>query len=112
MKGKPSSSLEENTEEMRTWRGVGHDEMDQCLKNLAERMKEEVLDNYKAEDSNREAYQGRGAPLEWRRVRRSEKCRTRKWCEKIFGQESSLCSESTTCSVGKACTRSQLKEKR
>ena len=52
MKGKPNSSLEEDTEELRTWRGMGQDEMDQCWKNLAERMEEKVL------DSKREAYKG------------------------------------------------------
>ena len=42
MKGKPSSSLEEHTEEMRKWRGKSQDEMNQCWKKLAERMEEEV----------------------------------------------------------------------
>ena len=51
MKGKPSSSVEEDTEEMRGWRGMSQDEMDQCWKNLAERMEEDVLDKYKVEDS-------------------------------------------------------------
>ena len=37
MKGKPSSSLEEDTEEMRKWRGMSQDEMDQCWKNLADK---------------------------------------------------------------------------
>ena len=32
--------------------------------------------------------------------------------EKIAGQESSLCSESITCSVGKACMKSPRKKKR
>ena len=71
MGGKPSSSLEENTEEMRKWRGMRQDEMDQCWKNLAERME--------VEDSKRDAHNGRGASLEWRRVRRSKKYRIRKW---------------------------------
>ena len=39
----------------------------------------EVLDKYKIEDSKREAFVGRGAPLEWRRVRKSKKYRIRKW---------------------------------
>ena len=38
MKDKPSSSWEEDTEEMRTWRSSNPEEMDQCWKNLAERM--------------------------------------------------------------------------
>ena len=66
MKGKPSSSLED-TQEMRKRRGMSQDEINRCWKNLAEREEEEVLDKYKVEDSKREAYNGRGAPLEWRR---------------------------------------------
>ena len=42
-------------------------------------MEEEVLDNYKVEDSKREAFKGRSAPLEWRRVRRSKKDKMGKW---------------------------------
>ena len=48
MQGKPSSSLAVDTEEMRQWRGMSQEEMDQCWKNLAE---EEVLDKYKVEES-------------------------------------------------------------
>ena len=73
MKDKPSSSLEEDTEEMRTWRSLNQEEMNQCWKNLAERMEVEVLVKYKVEDSKREAYRGRGSPREWRCVRRSKK---------------------------------------
>ena len=58
---------------------MSQDEMDQCWKNLAERMEEEVLDKYKVEGSKREAFRGRGAPLEWRRVRKNKKYRIRKW---------------------------------
>ena len=64
MKGKPSSSLEEDTEEMRKWRGMSQDEMDQCWKDLVEKTEEEVLDKHKVEDSKREAYKGRSDPLE------------------------------------------------
>ena len=78
MKGKPSSSLEEDTEEMIKWRGMSQGVMDQCWKNLAERMEEEVLDKYKVEDSKREAFTGRSALLEWRRERRSKKYRIRR----------------------------------
>ena len=42
-------------------------------------MEEEVLDKYKVEESKKEAFRGRGAPLEWRRVRKSKKYRIRKW---------------------------------
>ena len=47
--------------------------MDQCWRNLAERMEEEVLDKYKVEEGKREAFRGRGDPLEWRRVRKNKK---------------------------------------
>ena len=73
MKDTPKSLLEEDTEEMRKWRGMNQEEMDQCWKKLAVTMEEEVLDKYKVEDSNRKAYRGRGKPPEWRIVRRSKK---------------------------------------
>ena len=57
MKDKASSSLEED-EEMRTWKGLNQEQMDQCWKNLTERMEVEVLDKYEVEDSKREAYRG------------------------------------------------------
>ena len=51
IKDKPNSLLQEDTEEMRKWRGVSQDE-----KELAEKIEEEVLDKYKVEDSKREAF--------------------------------------------------------
>ena len=75
---KPNSLLEDDTEEMRKWRGLNQDEMDQCWKKLAERVEEEVLDKYKVEDSKREAYRGRGSTLKRRRVRRTRKHKKRK----------------------------------
>ena len=57
MTERPNVALEENTEKMRKWRGPSQSEMDLCWKNLAERMKAEVLDTYKAEESKREAFQ-------------------------------------------------------
>ena len=51
MKDKTNSLLEEEKEEMRTWRGLNQEEMDQCWKSLAERMEEAVLDQHK--DSKR-----------------------------------------------------------
>ena len=38
MREKPNIVVEEDTEEMRKWRGSTQSEMDQCWKNLAERM--------------------------------------------------------------------------
>ena len=35
------------------------------------KLEAEVLDLYKIEDIDRDSFKGRGAPLEWRRVRRS-----------------------------------------
>ena len=81
MKDKTNSLREEDTEEMRTRRCLNQEEMDQCWKNVAERMEEEVLGKCSVENSSREAYRGRGTPLEWRRVRRSRKYRIRKWRE-------------------------------
>ena len=36
-------------------------------------MEEEVPDKYEVEESKREAFRGRGTPLEWRRVRKNKK---------------------------------------
>ena len=74
--------VEEDTEEeMRTWRDLNQEDMDQCWEKLAKKSEEEVLDKYKVEDSKREAFRGRGSPLEWRRRRRSRKYKIRKWRE-------------------------------
>ena len=66
-------------EEMSKWRGLSQSEMDRCWKNLTERMEEKVLDKYNVEESKKEAFRGRGALLEWRRVRINKKYRIRKW---------------------------------
>ena len=60
--------------------------MDQRWKNLAGKIEAEVLDKYKVENSKREAYRGRDAPLEWRRLRRSKKYRIRKWREDCWAR--------------------------
>ena len=46
---KQNIAVEEDTEEIRKWRGLSQSEMDRCWKNLAERMEEEVLDKCKVE---------------------------------------------------------------
>ena len=53
--------------------------MDQSWNNLAERTEVEVLDKYKVEESRKKKafFRGRGAALEWRRVRESKKYRIR-----------------------------------
>ena len=60
---------------MRRWRGLNQEEIDQCWKKLAEKIEEEVSDQYKVEKSKKG---GRGSPLKRRRVRRSKKYRIRK----------------------------------
>ena len=46
----------------------------------------EVLDKHKVEESKREAFKGRGAPLEWRRVRGSKKYRIKEWRRRLLGK--------------------------
>ena len=79
MKKKPNLLVEEDTEEMRKWRRLSQSEMDQCWRNLAEIMEEEVLDKHKVEEGKREAFGGGGDPLEWRRVRKSKQHKIREW---------------------------------
>ena len=95
MRDKVNSHSEIDTEEMTKWRSLSQEEIDQCRKNLVERMEEEVLDKYKVEDSKRGASKGRGAPLEWRRVRRSKKYRASKWREDCWARVFSLFREKT-----------------
>ena len=73
MKEKPHIAVEEDTEEMRKWRGLSHSEMDLCWKNLAEKLEEEVLDKCMVEEGKRGAFRGRGDPLEWMRVRKNKR---------------------------------------
>ena len=110
MKEKPNVAVVEDTEEMRKWRGMSQDGMNQCWKMLADRMEEEVLDKYNFEESNREAFGGRGA-VEWRRVRKNKKYRIREWGEDCWAR-TSLCSENTTFSVCNASRWSQRKKKK
>ena len=60
MKEKPNIAVEEDTEEMRKWRGLSHSKMDQCWRNLVERVEEEALENYKVEESKREVHPWNG----------------------------------------------------
>ena len=58
---------------------------------MAERMEEEVLNNkYKVEESKREAFRGRGGPLEWRRVRKNKKYTIRKGVRRLLARIFSL----------------------
>ena len=75
-------------------------------------MEDEVLNKYKVEESNKEAFKGRSAPLERRRVPKNKKLQNQKVEKKIAGQEFSPCLENTTCSVCKASRRSRRKKRR
>ena len=66
-------------------RSMSQEEMDQCWKELAEKIEEEVLDKYRVED-RRGAYRGRGSSLEWWRVRKSRKYSIRKWVRRWLGK--------------------------
>ena len=68
--------------------------MDQCWRNLAKRMEDEVMD----------PWNGGGCA----KTRNTEK----ESGEKIAGQENSPCLENTTCSVCKASRMSQQKRTR
>ena len=65
MKEKANSLLEEDTEEMKTWRGMGQDEMGRQKRSF-QRQKRSVL--------------------EWRRVRRSKKKQNKKVERRLLGQ--------------------------
>ena len=80
MKERTNFAEEEDAEEMKRWRSLNQSEMDLCWKNLAEKIDEEVLDKYKVEESKR------GAPLEWRRVRKNKRCKIRKWREDCWAR--------------------------
>ena len=53
---KPNIAATVDTEEMRKLRGLSQSEMNQCWKNLTERMEEEVLDKYEVEEGKRDAF--------------------------------------------------------
>ena len=54
---------------------------------------DEVLDKNQIENSKREAFRGRGSPLEWRRVPKSKKYKIRKWGEDCWARIFALCRE-------------------
>ena len=83
---KVSGLLVKDTEDMVGWRIMSLEEVDQCWMRIAGKIEEEVLDKYKVVDSKREVYRGRGAPPEWRLVRRSQKYRLRKWSEDCWAR--------------------------
>ena len=90
IKEKPNIDTVGDAEELEKWRCCNQSEMDLCWKNLAERMEKEVLDKNKVEESKEEAFRGRGASLEWRRVRENKRYRIRKWREDCWARIFSL----------------------
>ena len=110
MKEKPSSSLEEDTEEMMEWRSMSQEELDPRWKKLAEKMEEEVWDKYKVEDSKREAQRQR--LLLWNGGVYEQEVQDTKVGRRLLGKNLRSCSENTTCSVGKACMKIPRKKKR
>ena len=94
--------MEEDTEEVEKRRGLSQSEIGQSWKNLGERMEEEVLDKYKVEESSKEAFRGRVAPLELRKVR----CTIRKCVEGSWARIFSLFGKYFACSVSKANRKS------
>ena len=67
MKEKLSIAVEED-KDGEVWARVKRPKLEE----LAERIEEEVLDKYKVEEGNEEAFGGRGAPLEWRKSAHKE----------------------------------------
>ena len=53
MEEKANNQLVKDTEEVVSWRRLNQDEIDEVLKKLAVKIEEEVLGNYKVEDSKR-----------------------------------------------------------
>ena len=78
--------MEVDTEEMRKWRGLSQSGMDQCWKNLAERMEEEVLNKYKVEESKKKAFRGRGAPLGMEKGAQKQEIQNMKVRRRLLGK--------------------------
>ena len=85
MKEKLSVAKEEDTEEVKKWRGLSQSEMDQSWKNLAGRTEEGVLDKYKVEESNKEAF-GCGSALGVEEGAQTQEIRIRKWREDCWAR--------------------------
>ena len=111
MKGKPSSSLEIDTEEMIKRRGLRQDEVGRCWKNLAAKWKGRSWTSTRPRTAKE-----RLAEVETTRwnggVCVEAGSTGRESGGKIAVQESSPCSENATCSVCNASRRSQRKEQR
>ena len=111
MKDKLSTTLVKDTEDMISWRALSQLDVNECWMKIVRKIEDEVLDKYKLENTNKEAYRGRGEPSEWRIVRRVKKYQPRKWV-KVIGQKFSLGSQSAICSDSKACRKARRRRKR
>ena len=69
-----------------------------------------VLEKYKVENIKRKAYRGRGVPLEWRPVRRSEKHKIRKCREDCWARISALFRERSSAQDFEACSMERSSE--
>ena len=110
MKDKVNSLVEIDTEEMIKRRGLSQEEVNQCWKILAEQI--EVLGKYKIEGSKREAFKGRGAPLEWRRDRSCKKYRIKQAERRLLGKNLRFVRRVQLAAAAKQARRSWRKNKR
>ena len=95
MKEKPNVAVVDDTEELTKWRGLSQSGMDICCKVLAERMEEEVLARIRSRKEKERPSVIEGAPLSGGGCTKTTNTEQESG-EKIAGQESSPCSESTT----------------
>ena len=99
----------EDTEVMRKWRGLSRSEIDQCWRNLAGRMEEELMENYKVEESKREAF--RGKVLFGMEGAQKQEIQNKKVGRRLLGHIFP-CLKNTNCSVCNVSSRSHGKKKR
>ena len=112
MKEEPNVAVEEDTEEMRKWRGLSQSEMDQCWRNLAERIEEEVLDKYKVEEGKREAFRGGGDALHGGECAKEQEIQNKKVERRLLGKNFLFVWRIQSCSDCKASRMSQQKRRR
>ena len=103
---RPSVAVEEDTEEMKSWRCLNQSEMDLCWKKLAERMEEEVMEtSTRSKRTREEPLKVEVTPWNGEEYAETRDLKLQSG-EKIAGREFSPCSENTICSVCKASRRS------
>ena len=85
MKDKVNSLVEIDTKEMIKWRGLSQEEINQCWKNFTEKLRLRFWTSTRSRKAKLRLFKGRGAPLEWRRVRGSKKYR-KKWREDCWAR--------------------------